>query len=224
MLAWPDRRAINQPCRSLNVAEQRCNWATTSEALAHYHDTEWGVPSRNDQHLFEMLVLEGAQAGLSWSTILRKRAGYRAAFANFDVRRVARFDARRRAALLRDTAIVRNRLKIDSTVSNARAFLAVQREFGSFDRYLWSFAGGRPRINRPRRGTVPARSPLSDALSRDLVRRGFRFVGSTIIYALLQAVGVVNDHTRGCFLCPPARRSQAGRRRRSAAARRTRSQ
>jgi DNA-3-methyladenine glycosylase I len=189
-----------------------------------YHDEEWGRPVHDDRRLFEMLTLEGAQAGLSWATILRKRAGYRGAFANFDVRRVARFDARRRAALRRDTAIVRNRLKIDSTVSNARAFIAVQREFGSFDRYLWSFVGGRPHVNRPRRGTVPARSPLSDALSRDLVRRGFRFVGSTIIYAFLQAVGVVNDHTRECFLCPPARRTLVGHRRRSSAAPRARTQ
>jgi DNA-3-methyladenine glycosylase I len=178
-----------------------------------YHDREWGRPVHDDRRLFEMLTLEGAQAGLSWSTILRKRAGYRRAFANFNVRHVARFDARRRAALLRDSSIVRNRLKIDATISNARAFIAVQREFGSFDRYLWSFAGGRrPQVNRPRRGTVPARTPLSDALSRDLVRRGFRFVGSTIIYAFLQAVGVVNDHTRGCYLCPPAG-ARAGRRR-----------
>ena len=203
-------RAI--PERSDN--RRRCWWAESAAAdYVRYHDEEWGRPVHDDRRLFEMLTLEGAQAGLSWSTILRKRAGYRRAFANFDVRRVARFDARRRTALRRDSAIVRNRLKIDSTVSNAHAFIAVQREFGSFDRYLWSFAGGRPQINRPRRGTVPARSPLSDALSRDLVRRGFRFVGSTIIYAFLQAVGVVNDHTRGCFLCPPARRTQAGRRR-----------
>src|SRR5580704_17890889 len=161
---------------------KRCRWAGDSDPdMVRYHDREWGRPVHDDRLLFEMLTLEGAQAGLSWSTILRKRAGYRRAFANFDVRRVARFDARRRAALRRDSAIVRNRLKIDSTVSNARAFLGVQREFGSFDRYLWSFAGGRPHVNRPRPGTVPARSPLSDALSRDLVRRGFRFVGSTII-------------------------------------------
>jgi DNA-3-methyladenine glycosylase I len=169
-----------------------------------YHDEEWGRPVHDDRRLFEMLTLEGAQAGLSWSTILHKRAGYRRAFADFDPRRVARFDARRRAALRRDSGIVRNRLKIDSTVTNARAFLAVQRECGSFDRYLWSFAGGRPLVNRPRSGAVPARAALSDALSRDLVRRGFRFVGTTICYAFLQAVGVVNDHARGCFLCPPA--------------------
>jgi DNA-3-methyladenine glycosylase I len=170
--------------------------------MAHYHDQEWGRPVRDDRRLFEMLTLEGAQAGLAWSTILRKRAGYRRAFANFDPRRVAGFDARRRATLRRDPAIVRNRAKIDSAVSNARAFLAVQREFGSFDRYLWSFTGGRARVNRPG-GAAPARSALSDALSRDLTARGFRFVGTTIVYAFLQAVGVVNDHARDCFLCPP---------------------
>ena len=198
------------------ATRRRCWWAETADAdYVRYHDEEWGRPVHDDRRLFEMLTLEGAQAGLSWSTILRKRAGYRRAFANFDVRRVARFDARRRAALRRDSAIVRNRLKIDSTVSNARAFLEVQREFGSFDRYLWSFAGGRPIVNCPRRGAVPARTALSDALSRDLTGRGFRFVGSTIMYAFLQAVGVVNDHTRDCFLCPrrTPRTAGAGRRR-----------
>ena len=173
-----------------------------------YHDREWGRPVRNDRRLFEMLTLEGAQAGLSWAIILRKRSGYRRAFAGFDPARVARFDARRCAALQRDAGIVRNRLKIAATVGNARAFRAVQREFGSFARYLWDFAGGGPRINRPR-GRPPARSTLSDALSRDLRRRGFRFVGTTIVYAFLQAVGVVNDHARHCFRCPPP----AGRRR-----------
>ena len=199
--------------RARTAARRRCWWAETDDAdYVRYHDEEWGRPVHDDRRLFEMLTLEGAQAGLSWATILRKRAGYRRAFANFEVRRVAHFDARRRAALLRDSAIVRNRLKIDSTVSNAQAFLAVQREFGSFDRYLWSFAGGRPHINRPRRGSVPARTALSDALSRDLVGRGFRFVGSTIVYAFLQAVGVVNDHDQGCFLCPPRRRARRPRR------------
>ena len=164
----------------------------------------------DDRLLFEMLTLEGAQAGLSWSTILRKRAGYRRAFAGFEPRKVARFDARRRAALQRDAGIVRNRLKIESTVSNARAFLAVQREFGSFDRYLWSYVAGKPIVRRPRSGAVPARTPLSDAVSRDLVKRGFRFVGTTIVYAFLQAVGVVNDHARDCFRCPP-RRAAGGR-------------
>ena len=179
--------------------------------MVRYHDEEWGRPVHDDRRLFEMLSLEGAQAGLSWVTILRKRTGYRRAFAAFNPRRVAGFDARRRAALLRDDGIVRNRLKIDSTVSNARAMLAVRRELGSFDRYLWSFVGGRPLINRPRAGAaLPARTPLSDAISRDLARRGFRFVGPTIVYAFLQAVGVVNDHSRGCFLCPPVRPVRRG--------------
>ena len=189
-----------------SAARRRCWWAENADAeYVRYHDEEWGRPVHDDRRLFEMLTLEGAQAGLSWSTILRKRAGYRRAFANFNVRRVAAFDTRRRGALLGNSGIVRNRLKIDSTVTNARAFLAVQRQFGSFDRYLWSFVDGRPQVNRPRRGSVPARTPLSDAVSKDLIRRGFRFVGSTIIYAFLQAVGVVNDHTRDCYLCPPVR-------------------
>jgi DNA-3-methyladenine glycosylase I len=211
------RAARAAPRRS--DARRRCWWAETADAdFVRYHDEEWGRPVHDDRRLFEMLTLEGAQAGLSWSTILHKRAGYRRAFANFDVRRVARFDARRRAALRRDSAIVRNRLKIDSTVSNARAFLAVQQEFGSFDRYLWAFVGGRPLVNCPGRGAVPARTALSDAISQDLTRRGFRFVGSTIIYAFLQGVGVVNDHTRDCFLCPRrALRGTASRPRRRAA-------
>jgi DNA-3-methyladenine glycosylase I len=167
--------------------------------MQRYHDEEWGRPEHRDRRLFEMLTLEGAQAGLSWSTILRKRAGYRRAFARFDPRRVARFDARRRAALMHDPGIVRNRLKIDSTVSNARAFLEVQREFGSFDRYLWSFVGRKPLVTHRRSRRLPARTPLSDRISRDLVRRGFRFVGTTIVYAFLQAVGVVDDHSRDCF-------------------------
>jgi DNA-3-methyladenine glycosylase I len=190
----------------------RCPWAAGADPdYIRYHDEEWGRPVHDDRRLFEMLTLEGAQAGLSWSTILRKRAGYRRAFANFDPRRVARFDAPRRAALLQDAGIVRNRLKIDSTVTNARAFLAVQREFGSFDRYLWAFVSGVPLVNRPRAGAVPARTSLSDLVSRDLRKRGFRFVGTTIVYAFLQAVGVVNDHARGCFLCPPPERRPAGR-------------
>jgi DNA-3-methyladenine glycosylase I len=190
--------------RRTTGTRKRCRWATGADPdMLRYHDREWGRPVHNDQHLFEMLTLEGAQAGLSWSTILHKRAGYRRAFAGFDPRRVAKFDARRRTALRRDARIVRNRLKIDSTVTNAAAFLKVQREFGSFDRYLWSFVQRRAIINRPRPGTLPAHSPLSDAISKDLVRRGFRFVGTTIIYAFLQAVGVVNDHMRGCFRCPP---------------------
>ncbi len=194
------------------AGKPRCGWARSADAdYVRYHDEEWGRPVHDDRLLFEMLTLEGAQAGLSWSTILRKRAGYRRAFARFEPRKVARFDARRRTALRRDAGIVRNRLKIESTVSNARAFLAVQREFGSFDRYLWSYVAGKPIVNRPRSGAVPARTPLSDQVSRDLVKRGFRFVGTTIVYAFLQAVGVVNDHARGCFRCPPRRAPGARR-------------
>ncbi len=187
--------------------KKRCGWAKGANPdYLHYHDTEWGRPVHEDRHLFEMLILEGAQAGLSWSTILRKRENYRRAFAGFDPAKVARFDARKRKALMADAGIVRNRIKIDSTVSNARAFLEVQREFGSFDRYLWAFVDGRPVVNRPSGlHGVPARTELSDRISKDLKKRGFRFVGSTILYAFLQAVGVVNDHTRDCFRCPPAR-------------------
>lgn len=184
------------------AGRSRCGWVPAGDdEYTRYHDEEWGRPVRDDRHLFEMLTLEGAQAGLSWSTILRKRSAYRKAFASFVPAKVARFDARRRAALLQDPGIVRNRLKIDSTVSNARAFLAVQKEFGSFSTYLWNWVGGHPVLNGWRtRIQVPADSELSDRISRDLKKRGFRFVGSTIIYAYLQAVGVVNDHTAGCYL------------------------
>jgi DNA-3-methyladenine glycosylase I len=182
--------------------KKRCWWASDADAdYVRYHDQEWGRPAHDDRHLFEMLTLEGAQAGLSWSTILRKRSHYRRAFADFEPDKVARFDARRVAALMLDAGIVRNRLKIESTIKNARAFLEVQREFGSFDRYLWSFVDRQPIVNRPRtRGDVPAHTPLSDRISKDLKKRGFSFVGTTIIYAYLQAVGVVNDHTRDCFV------------------------
>jgi DNA-3-methyladenine glycosylase I len=187
--------------------KKRCRWVAHADAdYVAYHDREWGRPVHDDRVLFEMLTLEGAQAGLSWLTVLRKRAGYRRAFAGFDPAKVARTGAPRRRALRADPGIVRNRLKIDSTVTNAQAFLAVQREFGSFDRYLWGFVGGKPLVNRPGPRGVPARTALSDRISRDLLKRGFRFVGSTIVYAYLQAVGVVNDHARGCYLCPPARR------------------
>ncbi len=165
--------------------------------MAVYHDREWGRPVHDDRALFEFITLEGAQAGLSWETILTKREAYRRAFAGFDPAKVARFTAARRAKLMKDAGIVRNRLKIESTVTNAQAFLAVQREFGSFDRFLWDFAGGKP--IRSRGGPPPARTDLSDALSKELKRRGFRFVGTTICYAFLQAVGVVNDHSAGCF-------------------------
>jgi DNA-3-methyladenine glycosylase I len=186
--------------------KKRCRWASGGDPeYVRYHDKEWGRPMHDDRRLFEMLILEGAQAGLSWSTILRKRANYRKAFAGFEPKKVARFNSARKAALLLNPGIVRNRLKIESTVSNALAFLEVQREFGSFNRYLWSFVDGRPLLNRPRAlQALPARTELSDRISKDLVKRGFRFVGSTITYAYLQAVGVVNDHARNCFLAPPA--------------------
>jgi DNA-3-methyladenine glycosylase I len=177
----------------------RCAWAKTPIAI-EYHDREWGVPVHDDRLLFEFLTLEGAQAGLSWETILKKREAYRQAFARFEPGRVARFGEREIRRLLSNPGIVRNRLKISSTVTNARAFLAIQREYGSFDEYLWSFLGGRQRVNHWRsHDSVPARTPESDALSRALVKGGFRFVGSTICYAFMQAVGLVNDHTVDCF-------------------------
>ena len=175
---------------------KRCGWAR-SPAMVEYHDREWGVPVHDDRVLFEFITLEGAQAGLSWETILNKREAYRRAFADFDPAKVARFTAARRARLMQDAGIVRNRLKIDSTVTNAAAFIAVQREFGSFDRYLWDFTGGKP--VRGNGGAPPARTALSDSLSKELKRRGFRFVGTTICYAFMQAVGIVNDHMAGCF-------------------------
>ena len=179
---------------------KRCEWAGTDPLYVAYHDEEWGVPVHDDRLLFEFLVLEGAQAGLSWMTILKKREGYRRAFAAFEPRKVARFDRRTIARLLNDPGIVRNRLKVESAIGNARAFLKIQGEFGSFDAYLWPFVGGRPRRNRWRRADeVPARTRESDALSRDFKGRGFRFVGSTICYAHMQAVGMVNDHLTSCF-------------------------
>jgi DNA-3-methyladenine glycosylase I len=177
---------------------KRCAWAR-SPAMIDYHDREWGVPVHDDRVLFEFITLEGAQAGLSWETILAKRAAYRRAFAGFDPAKVARFTAARRARLMQDAGIVRNRLKIESTVTNAAAFLRIQREFGSFDRFLWDFVGGRPIVGRFRSSKqLPSRTALSDALSKELKRRGFRFVGTTICYAFMQAVGVVNDHVVGC--------------------------
>lgn len=196
------KRTAGVPPPALPIERIRCGWVPGGDdEYARYHDEEWGRPVRDDLHLFEMLTLEGAQAGLSWSTILRKRAAYRKAFAGFDPVKVARFDAKRRAALMQDAGIVRNRLKIDSTVTNARSFLALQAEFGSFSRYLWDWVDGQPVLNGwQKRSQVPARSELSDRIARDLKKRGFRFVGSTIIYAYLQAVGIVNDHTAGCYL------------------------
>jgi len=178
---------------------KRCAWARNPLAIA-YHDREWGVPVRNDRKLFELLILEGAQAGLSWDTILKKRAAYRKAYLGFDPRKVARFDAKKKRALLADAGIVRNRAKVEASVINARCFLAVQREHGSFARYVWAFVGGKPVVNR-RRGLrdIAARNEVSDALSKDLKKRGFKFVGTTILYAFMQAVGMVNDHEVGCF-------------------------
>jgi len=177
----------------------RCDWARNELAIA-YHDREWGRPVHDDRIFFEFLVLEGAQAGLSWDTILRKRENYRRAFADFDPRRVARFDAKKVQALLQNDGIIRNRLKVESTIDNARAFLAIQKEFGSFDRYVWEFVGGRPKVNHwTSIKDVPASTPESDTLSKDLKKRGFRFVGTTIVYAFMQATGLVNDHLTRCF-------------------------
>jgi DNA-3-methyladenine glycosylase I len=168
--------------------------------MIRYHDTEWGVPLHDDRKLFEFLVLDAFQAGLSWAIVLRKREGFREAFSGFDPRRVAKYGGRKVKALLADAGVVRNRLKIEATIANARAFLAVRREFGSFDRYIWQFTGGRTKRNRWRSlSQIPARSPESDAMSRDLKARGFRFVGSTICYAFMQAAGMVNDHLVDCF-------------------------
>ena len=179
----------------------RCPWSQGIDpAYERYHDAEWGVPVRDDRTHFEFLVLESAQAGLSWWTILRKREGYRRAFAGFDPERVARFNTRSVERLMGDAGIVRNRQKIEATIANARGFLALQEEFGSFDEYVWRFVDGRPIVNRWReQREVPATSPQSDALSKDLKSRGFKFVGSTIVYAHMQATGLVNDHLVGCF-------------------------
>lgn len=183
-------------------AKTRCDWCGTDPDYVAYHDVEWGVPVHDDRVLFEFLVLEGAQAGLSWRTILNKRAAYRRAFDDFDPERVARFTSRRIEKLLQNEGIVRNRLKLESAVKNARAFLKVQTEFGSFARYQWNFVDGKPIQNRFRSILeVPARTAISDAFSKDLKRRGFSFVGSTIVYAHMQAVGMVNDHLVGCFRC-----------------------
>ena len=177
-----------------------CAWAGTDPLMRRYHDEEWGVPLHDDRGLFEFLTLEGAQAGLSWSTILKKRESYREAFAGFDPALVSRFDARRRAVLMKNPGIVRNRLKIESTVTNAKALLEVREEFGSFDRYVWGFVDGKPIQNRRARlRDLPAFTRESDVLSKDLRKRGFRFVGSTIMYAFMQAVGMVNDHEISCF-------------------------
>ena len=197
----------------------RCRWSAGGNAVyIDYHDREWGVPQHDDRVLFEFLVLEGAQAGLSWSTILNKREGYRKAFSGFDPAKVARYDRAKIDKLLLDPSIVRNRLKVESAVTNARAFLEVQREFGSFDAYIWQFTGGNP-INNAWKAMaqVPARTEVSDAMSSDLRSRGFKFVGTTIMYAHMQATGMVNDHTTDCFRWKQLqrRRAKSGRRRKA---------
>lgn len=184
---------MNQP------SPTRCSWAT-NDLLVQYHDQEWGVPVHDDRPLFEFLILEGAQAGLSWNTILQKREAFRTAFDHFDPALIARYDARKTRCLLNNPGIIRNRLKIHAAISNAQAFLLVQKEVGSFDEYIWQFVNGRPIRNRWKSPQdVPCNTPVSDAMSRDLKRRGFTFVGSTICYAFMQAIGMVNDHTTDCF-------------------------
>ena len=176
---------------------KRCSWAKTDLAIA-YHDREWGVPTHDDRVLFEFLILEGAQAGLSWETILRKRDNYRAAFDNFEPAKVARYNQRKVEQLLNNEGIIRNRLKVAAAIQNAKAFLSVQQEFGTFDKYLWKFVDGKP-LRRKRGAPIPVNSALSDALSKDLLRRGFKFVGTTICYSLMQAIGLINDHDTACF-------------------------
>jgi DNA-3-methyladenine glycosylase I len=200
-MAKRDLRARKEPTR--------CDWCKADPLYIAYHDTEWGVPVHDDRVLFEFLLLEGAQAGLSWITILRKRSAYRKAFADFDPEKVARFDRRKIEKLLEDPGIVRNRLKVEAAVKNAKAFLQVRSEYGSFARYQWEFVGNRPVQNRRRSiAEVPARSEISDAFSKDLKKRGFSFVGSTIIYAHMQAVGMVNDHLVGCHRYAPLSRKR----------------
>ena len=184
----------------MEYTKTRCGWCLSFEQYIRYHDEEWGVPVHDDRKHFEFLVLEGAQAGLSWSTILKKRAGYKKAFADFDPQKVARFTPARIEKILLDPGIVRNRLKVLSAVNNAKRFLEIQKEFGTFDEYVWRFVGGKPLINsRKSLAEVPATTPESDALSKDLIRRGFKFVGSTVIYAHMQACGLVNDHLVDCW-------------------------
>ena len=180
----------------------RCTWPG-NELSIHYHDREWGRPVHDDRIFFEFLILEGAQAGLSWDTILKKRENYRRAFDNFNPKKIAKYDKRKIAALMADEGIVRNRLKIEATITNAKSFLALQREFGSFDKYVWQFVGGKPIVNRwDGLKQIPASTPESDALSKDLRKRDFRFVGTTIMYAFMQATGLVNDHVTSCFRYP----------------------
>ena len=188
---------------ALKIADKpRCTWPS-NELSIHYHDREWGRPVHDDRIFFEFLILEGAQAGLSWDTILKKRENYRRAFDNFNPKKIAKYDKRKIAALMADEGIVRNRLKIEATITNAKSFLALQREFGSFDKYVWQFVGGKPIVNRwDGLKQIPASTPESDALSKDLRKRDFRFVGTTIMYAFMQATGLVNDHVTSCFRYP----------------------
>jgi DNA-3-methyladenine glycosylase I len=190
------------PAPAKKDGRTRCAWAhdTTDALMQAYHDTEWGVPQHNDAKLFELLILEGAQAGLSWQTILRKRENYRKALDGFDAAKIARYTSRRIETLMQDAGIVRNRAKLEATVANAKAFLVIQKEFGSFDKWIWQFVGSRPRRNNPEKmGQVPALTPQSDAMSKALKERGFKFVGSTICYAFMQATGMVDDHLTTCF-------------------------
>ncbi|MEO5956440.1 MAG: DNA-3-methyladenine glycosylase I [Nitrospiraceae bacterium] len=190
-----------KPSPPISDGKTRCGWVGTKPHFIAYHDREWGVPIHDDRKHFELLLLEGAQAGLTWETILLRREGYRRAFASFDPEKVARFTVKKKAQLLKNPGIIRNRLKVDSAVTNAQAFLSVQEEFGSFDAYVWSFVGGKPIVTRRKRmKDVPATNPVSDTLSKDLKKRGFRFVGSTIVYAYLQAAGLIDDHTDDCFI------------------------
>ena len=181
-------------------ALQRCTWALGSELEQNYHDTEWGVPLHDDRKLFEFITLEGAQAGLSWATILKKRENYRKLFADFDVEKISRYNKNNIQTLLKNPGIIRNRLKVESTISNARAFIKIQQEFGSFDTYIWRFSDGEPVVNRWKTAKhIPTSTAISDAMAKDLKKRGFRFIGSTICYAFMQATGIVNDHTIDCF-------------------------
>ena len=195
---------------SKSADTKRCAWVSDDPLYQEYHDREWGVPLHDDRRLFEMIILEGAQAGLSWITVLKKRENYRLAFSQFDAQKIARYDARKKRTLMNNAGIIRNRLKIDATIGNARSFLKVVEEHGSFSDYLWEFVDGRPIVNRWRKlSDVPVSTPISDALSKALKSRGFKFVGTTICYSFMQAVGMVNDHTRDCF-----RHSQVPRTRR----------
>lgn len=181
------------------ATKKRCEWVTHDKIYQDYHDEEWGVPSYDDQHLFEMLILEGAQAGLSWLTVLKKREGYRRAFDNFDVKKISRYKQPRIDKLLQNPEIIRNKLKVNAAVINARAFLEIKKEFNSFSEYIWQFIGGKPVINKWKSlSDIPVKTDVSDAMSKDLKKRGFKFIGSTICYAYMQAVGMVNDHTTDC--------------------------